>query len=73
MDKLIHIHKKTTPLKPKSKVYSLVPNPSYYYSTSISNPRDELERKIYWYFANDKVFYQDNEVGNAIENFLKLS
>lgn len=68
-----YIHRKTTPIKPKSKVYSLVPNPIYYYSTSLSKPRDELESRIYWYFVHEKVFYQDNEVGNAIENFLKLS
>lgn len=68
-----YIHRKTTPIKPKSKVYSLVPNPSYFYSTSLSKPRDELESKIYWYFLHEKVFYQDNEVGNAIENFLKLT
>lgn len=68
-----YIHRKTTPIKPKSKVYSLVPNPSYYYSTSIKQPKDELERRIYWYFVHDKVFYQDNEVGNAIENFLRFS
>lgn len=68
-----YIHKKTTPIKPKSKVYSLMPNPSYYYSTSLSTPKDELERRIYWYFQHDKVFYQDNDVGNAIDNFLKLS
>lgn len=68
-----YIHRKTTPIKPKSKVYSLVSNPSYYYSTSLSNPKDELESRIYWYFQHNKVFYQDNEVGNAIENFLKLS
>lgn len=67
------IHKKTTPIKPYSKVYSLIPNPSYFYSTSIKRPKDELESKIYWYFANDKVFYQDNDVGNAIQNFLKNS
>lgn len=68
-----YIHQKTTPIKPYSKVYSLTPNPNYFYSTSISNPKDELERKIYWYFVHDKVFYQDNNVGNAIQNFLKLS
>ena len=67
------IHKKTTPIKLHSKVYSLIPNPSYFYSTSIKHPKDELESKIYWYFANDKVFYQDNDVGNAIQNFLKNS
>lgn len=68
-----YIHRKTTPIKPKSKVYSLVPNPSYYYSTNIKQPKDELESRIYWYFVHDKVFYQDNEVGNAIENFLRFS
>lgn len=65
------IHKKTTPIKPYSKVYSLIPNPSYFYSTSINRPKNDLEQKIYWYFVHDKVFYQDNDVGNAIANYLK--
>ena len=67
------IHKKTTPIKECSKVYSLIPNPSIFYSTSIRQPKDELEQRILWYFTHDKVFYQDNDVGNAIQNFLKLS
>lgn len=66
------IHRKTTPIKEGSKVYSLIPNPSIFYSTSIKRPKDELEQRIYWYFTHDKVFYQDNDVGNAIQNFLKL-
>ena len=66
------IHRKTTPIKDGSKVYSLVPNASIFYSTSIKRPKDELEQKIYWYYTHDKVFYQDNDVGNAIQNFLKL-
>lgn len=65
------IHRKTTPIKEGSKVYSLMPNASIYYSTSIKRPKDELEQRIYWYFTHDKVFYQDNDVGNAIQNFLK--
>lgn len=66
------IHRKTTPIKPGSKVYSLEPKPSIYYSTSIKRPKDNLETQIYWYFVHDKVFYQDNDVGNAIQNYLKL-
>ena len=66
------IHRKTTPIKESSKVYSLIPNPSIFYSTSIKRPKDELEQHIYWYFTHDKVFYQDNDVGNAVQNFLKL-
>lgn len=66
------IHRKTTPIKEGSKVYSPIPNPSIYYSTSISRPKDEIEQRIFWYFTHDKVFYQDNDVGNAIQNFLKL-
>lgn len=66
------IHRKTTPIKEGSKVYNLIPNPSIFYSTSIRKPKDELEQRIYWYFTHDKVFYQDNDVGNAVQNFLKL-
>ncbi len=70
-----YIHRKTTPIrKPETTViYSLDFKPEHYYNRSIYKPTNKTEEKILWFFRNGKVFYQDNEVGDMIDNFLKVS
>ncbi|MCS5736420.1 UNVERIFIED_CONTAM: phage DNA encapsidation protein [Kocuria sp. CPCC 205274] len=69
-----YIHHKTTPIKnPDSDlIYSLdyVPRPNY--NRNVFKPTSKLQTKIAWFFINDKVFYQDNSVGDAIANYLKI-
>ena len=36
----------------------------------ITKPTSDLERKLLAYFVKDKVFYQDNEVGEIVRNYL---
>ncbi len=69
----IFIHDKTTPIrKPENHIiYSLDYNPEINYNRSIYKPTNNIQNKILWFFKNDKVFYQDNNVGDAINNFLK--
>ena len=68
------IHVKTTPIKTPdmSIIYSLDYNPKPNYNRSIYRPNSRIQEKILWFFKNDKVFYQNNEVGDAINNFLKI-
>lgn len=54
-------------------VYSLENSESIWYNTSIHRYRNETERKILWFYMHDKVFYSDNAVGNAIEQFMGVS
>lgn len=70
----IYIHVKTTPLKEKETdlIYSLDDSEKMNYNKSISRPFNKLTKKIYQLFCLNKVFYQDNEVGNSIANFLKV-
>ena len=67
-----YIHNKTTPIKNPNKdiVYQqdYDARPNYY--RKITKPRSELEKKIAWFFINDKVFFQDNEVGEIVRNYL---
>lgn len=67
-----YIHNKTTPIKNPNKdiVYQQEydARPNYY--RKITKPRSELEKKIAWFFINDKVFFQDNEVGEIVRNYL---
>ena len=70
----IYIHTKSTPIRNKvDLVYSLDYNVNPYYNRSIYKPVNSTQKKILWFFKNDKVFYQNNEVGDAINNYLKLS
>lgn len=67
-----YIHEKTTPIQSPatdiifSEEYS--PYPNHY--RDITRPHSDLTRKIYSYFVTDKVFYQDNEVGEIVRNFI---
>lgn len=70
----IFIHDKTTPIKNVEKhiIYSLDYDPRINYNRSIFKPTNKMQEKILWFFRNDKVFYQNNNVGDAISNFLKI-
>ena len=70
-----YIHRKTTLLKERDYDLIFTPdyNPSPNYRRRISKPMDEVGRKIYWFFTNEKVFYQDNELGEVVRNYLQWS
>ena len=65
--------KKTTPLKNSSNdlIYSLDYNPQINYNRNIYVAYNEITKKIKSFFIMDKVYYQDNNVGNTIANYLK--
>lgn len=66
-----YIHDKTTPLKHDDDlVYSLEYSSKMNYNRNIYRPRTELEKRIKNFFIHDKVFYQDNNVGDSINNYL---
>ena len=73
-DMFTYIHRKTTPLKNSKKdiVYSLEDNISMNYNKNIYQPTNKSLHKITWFFTHDKVFYQNNDVGNSIHNYLKI-
>ena len=65
------IHNKTTPLKEEEEdiIFSLINDPRPNFYVSILRPVDELSRKIIDFFRKEKVFYQDNEVGEIVRNY----
>ena len=69
-----YIHNKTTDLKDDDKdlIYTLEHNHKLNYNRSIYRPINDLQKKLLWFFINDKVFYQSNEVGDSISNYLKI-
>ena len=65
------IHRKTTPITEKYyPVYSLSVYPRYNYSSNIFKARNQAEQLVTALFKDGKIFYQDNEVGESIRNFL---
>ena len=67
-----YIHRKTTPIKEDDKgiVYQQEPCIKRNYRVKITTPITKIERLIYSYFVNEKVFYQDNETGEVVRNYL---
>lgn len=66
------IHRKTTPLKnPDTElIYSTRHDARPNWRRKITKPHLDIEHKIAAFYATDKVFYQDNEVGEVVRNYL---
>ena len=70
-----YAHEKTTPLQDRRTdlIFSTEYNPLPNYRRRISKPVDDLGKKIYWFYVNEKVFYQHNELGEVVRNYLMWS
>ena len=69
-----YIHRKTTEIKDNDgyyMVYSQETSPKPNYRKKITKPVYPIEKSIVSYFVRDKVFYQDNEVGELVRNYLE--
>lgn len=66
------IHRKTTPLKePDSDlIYSPDYDPRPNWKRRLTVPTSPIEKKIADFYRRDKVYYQDNEVGEIVRNYL---
>jgi len=69
------VHRKTTPIKDEGKylVYQEEYDPRPNYRRRMTKPVTDIEKKIVRFFAMDKVFYQDNETGEVMRNYLAWS
>ena len=65
-----YVHRKTGPiLHPESDiVFSNEYNPLPNHIRNIRKPYNNLGRKIWSFFHDDQVFYQDNDVGEIVRN-----
>ena len=70
---ITYIHTKTTEIKNPNKDIIFTPeaNPRKNYYTKITKPVDKLSSRIAEWFKRDKVFFQSNEVGEILNNYLK--
>lgn len=55
-----------------SLIFSDTNNVKSNWRKSITKPFDNLGKKIYDFYQKDKVYYQDNMVGESINNYLKF-
>ena len=69
----LYIHQKTTPLQDDSKdiIFSEIYDPRPNHFRNLRKGTSKIESRIIWYFRNDKVFYQDNEIGEVVRNYLQ--
>ena len=67
------IHRKTTPIKDEETdlVFSPEQSERPNYRKRLTDPPDKLGNKIAWFYKHDKVFYQNNEVGEIVRNYLQ--
>lgn len=67
-----YIHRKTTPIKDDgiSIIYSKEYSTKQNHKRKIIYALSKIEQKIIWFFKNERVFYQDNDVGNMIDNYI---
>ena len=70
-----YIHQKTTPIKDtdNSLIYSLEMNGKPNYKRKLLSTATPLEQNVTRFFATEKVFYQDNEVGEIVRNYIMTS
>ena len=69
---ITYIHRKTTPIKEgeKAMIYQQEWSPLPNYSRRLLHPATRLQNAIAKFFAKEKVFYQDNDVGESISHYL---
>lgn len=67
-----YIHSKTTPIKDEEKdiIYTTEAAPGWNFRRNILKPVDDLDKKLLKFFKDHKVFYQSNEVGEVVRNYL---
>ena len=67
-----YVTQKTTPLQDRKGdiVYSTRYSPKPNWRRKLTKPIYNIDKKLYTFFINDKVFYQNNEIGEIMRNYL---
>lgn len=69
-DIFIYCRPKTTGIKDSELVYTLDYTPYMQCRKSFLQPMDKIDKKIKAFFATNRVFYQSNDIGEIIHNYL---
>lgn len=67
-----YIHRKSTPIKDENEdiIFSNDYDPRPNYFRNIRRPTNDITRRISDFFKREKIFFQDNEVGEIVRNYL---
>lgn len=67
-----YIHRKTSDIKDDDTgiIFSQEIRPERKYRLNIAKPTDKISARIWDYFVKSKVFYQDNQIGEVVRNFI---
>lgn len=68
-----YVHRKTTELKELKTdiIYDLQSHSEYNKRYSFMCPIDNIDKKIYTLYKSNRFFYQSNDVGEIVNNFVK--
>ena len=68
----IYFHRKTTEIKDRERklIFTLEYDINPLHRKDIMKPIDDIGKKIARLFATEKVFYQSNEIGEIVRNYL---
>ena len=71
-DMFTYVFLKTTPIAnpDKSLIYDTEQHAGINYGVRINNPANDLQRRVWYFFKADKVFYSTNEEGEIMRNYL---
>jgi hypothetical protein len=71
-EKYTFIHLKTTPIKNDFDdiVFCLTPDERYNYYVNLLRPTNDISKKIISFFLANKVFYQSNDIGEVVNQYL---
>lgn len=74
-DNFTFIHRKTTPIQDDDNdiIFSMEYSPKPNHVRRILRPVTKWQKMIAQYFVTDRVFYQDNEVGEVVRNYIIAS
>lgn len=67
------VHEKTTELRDPDNdlIYTTEITSKPNYRVGIIKPRDKIGEKVAYFYKNNLVFYQNNEIGEIVSNYIK--
>lgn len=71
-DMFTFVYPKTTPIRDTDNtlIYDMEQHAGVNYGRCINNPANDLQRRVWYFFKADKVFYATNEEGEIMRNYL---
>lgn len=69
-DYFLYIRPRTSEIKPNELVYTLDYTPSPFVRKTFTQPVDSIDNKIRGFFSTNQVYYQSNDIGEIVRNYL---